>query len=609
MMPIFEPSDSYITQTASNLSTPPGNTFDGNPFDGLNEIFINCCNDKQPFVFLHPTHYGKTAVSPGLRDYTEDELLALEKRDFETRIFITGRIFDGDSVWLRTHFTDNHCHKSVFRVVRDYFKAAHATKNRTAAKSALSELLTMCMEGAKSDYYSFAVTVASGLSNMAENTSFEINRNMVKDKADLPIARRRLCLLMHVIFSKISSSNFLCDEEGSNIYRVVYCRTKYSNMKSIRVIPLFSFLLQVCLTGFVILENLTEGITDWRAANIPLALLTFFYSSLVAWPSITESPDAFKVYKRIGPIQLIDFVVNTILPVVLLVSGFFVILNSNSYIESVLNTAALLFIPEIDDQLPRLLGFNERSIYMNYLMSESLEELDGYWNLDDNDITKYYLRNLDESIGVQFSDFYLTNWPEQGATPNKGIHFYPYRITQFSEKDNITGKPVYRTQISPSNFVTADCLIRRVRWSYTTGERFRATIKPRIGYLRLELLNGKVMEINMRGDTEIGVEEKYHQLDGVFIITTFEMSSAILRLRLCGSYTASDFGKAIDYYSLWGLSFEAKKLLKDYERIQRSRGKPENTYTMGKMDELGRIVSNYSLDVNLMKVEGSVNDV
>jgi hypothetical protein len=58
-----------------------------------------------------------------------------------------------------------------------------------------------------------------------------------------------------------------------------------------------------------------------------------------------------------------DVVVNTILPSVLIVAGVFVILGQDSFIEAVLNTAALLFIPEIDDSLPSLLGFDEKGMF------------------------------------------------------------------------------------------------------------------------------------------------------------------------------------------------------------------------------------------------------
>ena len=50
-------------------------------------------------------------------------------------------------------------------------------------------------------------------------------------------------------------------------------------------------------------------------------------------------------------------------------TGVFVILGQDSFIEAVLNTAALLFIPEIDDSLPSLLGFDEKGMLLDDLLS------------------------------------------------------------------------------------------------------------------------------------------------------------------------------------------------------------------------------------------------
>ena len=251
-------------------------------------------------------------------------------------------------------------------------------------------------------------------------------------------------------------------------------------------------------------------------------------------------------------------------------------MTQESYIESVLNTAALLFIPMIDDQLPSLLGFKSETIFKNFFTYESLEEFDQMCMLEDREITTAYLHQLNDAIGVEFSDFYLTNWPEQGSTSSEGIHFKPYQIL----KGKINGNKVMGDQISPTSYVTEKCLIRKIVWRYTTG--FETSIKPRIGYLRLEMLNGEEVEINMMTvDQGVGVnEEVYHQLKGVFIITTFQMSSAILRLRICGSYSAENFVKAFDYYSLWSISSHARSLLSKYQNLHSANPLGDNYKSM-----------------------------
>ena len=310
-----------------------------NPYKKLEGLIEKYCLDQKPHIHLHPHEYGLNAVSRGKRDYTDKELDARSKRDFETRLFITNATFEGDSVWVRTHFSDNHMHRSVLNAVRDLFKAAAARKNYTAGKAVLSELLTTCMHSEKSDYHSFAITMASGLSGMAENTSFEVHRALLKDNNDfeLLVARRKLCMMMNVIFSKIGMSNFLYGGDESNIYRLVHCLTTVSekDMKFM-LLPGFSFLLQVCLTGYVISDTLNDirqgtflireddNDNSWYT-NILLACLTLVYSSMIAYPSISGVLDADDIYdNKWSTLHIMDLIINAILPFILLVSGFLV---------------------------------------------------------------------------------------------------------------------------------------------------------------------------------------------------------------------------------------------------------------------------------------------
>ncbi len=314
-----------------------------NPFEKLEPLISEYCTDQEPHIFLHPYDFGTNSFSPGKRDYTKEELEALEKRDFETRIFMSATAINGNSMWLRSHWTDNHIYESELNLIRDYFKASHGTKNFTAAKFSLTEVLTMCMESKKTNYYSFAVTVASMLSDMGKNTSFQIHDAIVKSEDQVDIARNKLCLLMHIVFSKMDVSNFLYAGEGSNIYRLVYCTTYVSEKDRMKFLfPLFSFLLQLTLTYFVLVENITEQHFMFKSlnpdpesgedaptmikivSNLLLGVVTLVYSGIVASPSFAEMTPAFKFYEGYGVLQLMDAIVNAILPIIILVSGFFV---------------------------------------------------------------------------------------------------------------------------------------------------------------------------------------------------------------------------------------------------------------------------------------------
>ena len=176
----------------------------------LEEIIYKSVSDQDNCIFLHPNE---------TRLYTNKELKALENRDYQAKLFITGTQCAGDTVFLRTHHTDNLSHKSHFNYVRDYLKAAYITRNITCAKSSLTTLLTMCIEQDSSDYYTFATTLASGLSNNGGNTEFEISDLMAPSTKDVPNLRMKLCLLMDVIFNKMAVKKFLLDERVSLILK------------------------------------------------------------------------------------------------------------------------------------------------------------------------------------------------------------------------------------------------------------------------------------------------------------------------------------------------------------------------------------------------------
>ena len=515
--------------------------------DTLKEIIEESCDDSKVPVLVHPDEVG--------RAYTIEELQAVRARDFETRLLITGKNIQGQTLMLRTHYTDNHKYSCHLNYVRDYFKAFHATKNNTAAKATLTDLLTMFFTCDHSKYYSFALTMASGLSNQGKNTTFEIDHSMVKEKSQMDEARQEFCLLMNIIFENIAIERFLVDDNGSNTFRLAYCQSKHTKEKAPLFLATFSFLLQVCLAGYVLAEIfVTDSFGHVR--NVPLAILTFIYSTILAYPIISDSSGSNCLYRKKGLLYFMDSTVNIILPCVLLFAGFMVIMIQDSFIECVLNTAALLFIPEIDDQLPSLLGIKEEAIIHNYLISQSIKQYDKAirkMNQLNGDISGIDLLKTNPSIGVQFNDFYITNIPEQGSEPYNGELFQPYQI-------QVTGNGT-DYQIDPSSYVTEHCLIKRMIWSYTTAHPM--STKPRVGYLKLEKMNGEVIEIKEKGtDNEsVGVSDVRYALTGAFIITTFQMSNAIIRLRVCGSYKAADFLSAFEYYSLWNVSEKAKALL------------------------------------------------
>lgn len=531
--------------------------------DDLELVYRSAYGSFAPLVFLHPDE---------TRDYTVEEFDNLRERDFVTRWLICCTTMNGKSIALRTHFSDNHKYEAHFKHVRNMFKAA-ISNNHTAAKTATTELLSMFFSLQPSQYYSFAVTLASGLSDCGENVCIEYGRDLLEHNEEAT-ARLKLCLLMDIVFNKVATYRFLVDEGRKNTYKLVHCGTFTSPHKSPIMYAIFSFLLQFVLAAYVVAEILKGndgGDIKFKLRNIPLATLTFIYSAIVAKPGMTDREGAMKLYGKTGPLQMLDFFVNQYLTVIILFAGFFVILMQEDYIEAVMNTAALLFIGEIDDHLPRLLGMKEKAIIKNYLIYQSIKEYERVSRMSEKMIKHEFTKVSSQNIGIPFCDYYLTNTEEQSSYPESGINYTPYQIR--------VGKNGSGHQIDASNFITVKCLIKEIIWSYNCGGKYTLSSKPRIGYLKIVKYNGEELTIirDNAGCDSIQVSDVRHVLKGLFIITSFEMSNDISRLRICGSPNAKHFLNALKYYSLWGLSDNAKKTLeRDAKQIslQEKRGMP-----------------------------------
>ncbi len=285
--------------------------------------------------------------------------------------------------------------------------------------------------------------------------------------------------------------------------------------------------------------------------------------------------DVYMFYGRIGPLQMMDAIVNLGLPLILLVAGFKVTMQEKTYIAAVLNTAAFLFIPEIDDQLPALLNYDEEAMIENYLIAESKLAYNSFISLSEDDINKKVPKS---GLGIPFNDYYITNCAEQGSCPRDGSLYQPHIVMKNDECGH---------DIDPSNYVTKDCLLRRIEWSYTTYNP--KTTKPRVGYLKLFKMNGEIVEINYKGVEAMDVG-RLHDVNGVFVITNFVMSSSILKFRFCGSDSPRNFMAAFAYYSLWTIDDQARYILLRYEQQLKNAGKD-------KMGNLMRVSSTFEEQV------------
>ncbi|CAB9501247.1 expressed unknown protein [Seminavis robusta] len=532
-----------------------------------------------------------------MREYTDEELKQVQLRPFPSRLFITEDKMEWDTGGLRTRHTDDHAHTSSFTQLRDAFKADAITKNTTAAKYALTELLDMCMGMEESEYYSFACTLASAFSEEATNTEFEESllmheaRMNALEEARQTIkmtqpqltrheregsllrhqrerARNRFVQLLRIVFAKLKLKMLLVDKSKLNTYRLVLCMTKYNCNRLPFFFAIFPFYFKTCACSYLTLSLLSLNEGEWLgtndqwsstvAQNYGLALGVLLYGLLVAQQEIESTQEVFQylyMYRhRSGTFLLgaMDFLSSVVLPIYVAMCGSLVVLASETFRDCVVNSVAILFITLIDDQLPRLLDLRTRGIVQGYLIDQAIEEYEG------SDLDKPQLM-------PEFGDMLLTNTEESGRS------FQPYEFfdgqREFPGGTRYTGiqqphsKTTCSDQVAKRSSVTAHCLLRKVEWQYAKAPDH--TTQPQIGHLRLtKLMDGSTINFVGRQKESDEAKKTFFSLTGVYIITNFSLSDdSIPRLRICGSQTIGAFLDAFEYYSLWPLDTGAKALL------------------------------------------------
>jgi len=510
-------------------------------------------------------------------DYTEEILEKLSRRPFQSRLYISSSLTktvsdtnDGvyEGGFLRTRFSDRAAHQSNLSTIRDYIWALYSTeeaqtKDSVAAKLAVSHLCLGSFKMDESEYYSFASTLASALSEQATNTVFQPKDFL--ETEDLHLVRKKFVLCMEILFQSVSLDRFLVQGNAANIYRLAYCMRStmsYDNSsqgmgvhgRRILFAPLLSFTLQVVLLVYVILEirDTLEEKFELKTKTLPLAALGSIYSSLLAWKGIKTSLEINKFYESVGFLWFLDYVINVILPILAIFAGFFIIALNDSYIEGVLNTAALLFVSEIDDELPEYLDLDPAMIVHTYLIENAIHKLNKLkeYSQITGKIEGKFAQKAKHPADIEYSDIIVTNMEERGSDPSNHAFFAPLNISDFAA----------------STYITGGCLLKEISWIYQPSYD-RGSVKPSAGYVSylraVTLADNKVIEFaNPKFTNEMDTNQYDGSVQGVYIITNFEKKRNITKLRICGSKTKEDFKKAMEYYCLWDLSAVAASLLR-----------------------------------------------
>ena len=444
---------------------------------------------------------------------------------------------------------------------------------------------------------------------------------------------RRLCpKLFRILFRNVAKQRFLSN--NYNTYRLAHCLTEGQLNKLPLWIPTFSFLLQLSFLGYVGYELYLPREVKIRYEMIALAALTSFYIFIQAVHGQAHFTSVKHVYQYhvgpytfwMGPVSLADVFANRTLPILMVIAGFLIITRQETFVDGVLIAAALLFVPHLDKQLPTLLNLDAEGIIQTYLVRKAVDELSDLLRPHDyvDERHRELIAARQDGEVIEFNDIFVTNITDN--TPQELERgFGPHEVIAGHHIWGLTSGAIWRPDkvYMAKNIITEDCLLKEVRWRYKRDHRLPRGYIEKLALVRLD---GKTVELtgtdiepeglvlptledqeafrsdSARGDTSKDKRKSKKEkkrskknkdesgywdgiIQGILIVTQFEMKQSVTKLRICGSrvnlgdgqsrrerlknfkLAKNNFQRAVEYYSLWELDSSAVAILSSENSI------------------------------------------
>mmetsp|Transcript_34272 Transcript_34272/g.114403 ORF Transcript_34272/g.114403 Transcript_34272/m.114403 type:complete len:531 (+) Transcript_34272:35-1627(+) len=416
-------------------------------------------------------------------------------------------------------------------------------RRRTIVVSAFADMLLKTLDTRNPAYRSFACIMATA---MAGNIHIGTVRNVPSNRVIAGFQR-----YMNILFSTVLINKHLVESESANIYHVAHAMADGSALGQPFLLACFCFMLQVGLVSYVIL-SLVQNSDVFNVLNGVLGLLVLAFSVLYVDATITKHRAISRTpfWGRWSTLRLCDLMANVVIPLVLLPVGFLLIVQSEGYVDAVLNATALLFIPALDDELPRLAGIDVQSVIQNFLVAVAIKELEE--TVLDNSASAPPATDAERP---KLYDHALT-----GTSPLSGS-CTPYLVRTTLD----SAEPA----VFQSSIATPECLFSRIEFDiseFIVHRGGEAKQQPfRIKWMRLTRLSGEVVEFKHLGIDHMQKIAR-HELTGCILMTEFLISAGIIRLRVLRADTPAEFLSAMEQYALFDVNSAACTVLKKAQR-------------------------------------------
>uniref|UniRef100_A0A7S0LTY5 Uncharacterized protein n=1 Tax=Coccolithus braarudii TaxID=221442 RepID=A0A7S0LTY5_9EUKA len=408
-----------------------------------------------------------------------------------------------------------------------------------------------------------------------------------------------------MVLDSLALYDSLIGSNQCNIYRLAFmmqCGSPRLNCKALGYAG-FTAVLQITMVIYVFIYtaqqiNGQDSGNDgseavWFNSNAPLAVLLFIFSVIIVYKGPVCGVQLLhenRFWTKSGEVsnspvclfyRVIDLISNAVVPVALLFVGFMLICTSETLMDAVLNSVVVLFIPEIDDQMPALIGIPVDDVAMKHVTSAIFPELCGY------------VLHRKKALA------HPGNHSAPPATASSRLHdvlLAGSRIGEAIPRQLRRGQDEIAVDISPVGYLTAQCLFRRL-------DAVRRPQTSDIVWLRLWPMDGGaplVFGSHARfGDfvhlqkpvvskeseptfwpqpvhaslTDDPTAQSFERLtlEGALIVTDIGASAVITRLRVCHAASGPQMIEGINYYKLFECDGSAERLLSEHASVATGR--------------------------------------
>ena len=496
--------------------------------------------------------------------------------------------------------------RGALDVLRNLFKLlVYDYSEHWTSKMEVNWLLQQCLSMAPGSLVSFKLLVASASCGRPRPVLAHGVWRMEQHTRAEEIKFALFPSLIAMVLENVALYDALVGANNCNIYRTAFmmqCGSPMLNRKAFGYAG-FTAVLQITMVVYVFIytgqqigedEGGGEGSLvgwlsgDWVNGNVPLAALLFIFSMVIVyqgavsgilllhqnrfWTKVGESSGTFVCLLY----RAIDVISNAIVPVALLFVGFFLICTSDTLMDAVLNSVALLFIPEIDDQMPALLGIPVDDVALKHVTSAIFPDLSSY--------VRHRKKALagNEHAGAKAA-------PPAASTYLHDVLLAGAEIGEAIPRQVRRGHDEIAVDISPVGYLTAQCVFRRL----DAVRRIRTSDTPDIVWLRLWPMDGGASVVfgshtrfgsivhlqkpveseesdptfwpqpepaRPRGEPNTQMFERL-TLEGALVVTDIRASAVIERLRVCHAANGPQMLEGIEYYKLFECDSSAERLL------------------------------------------------